>query len=42
MKTAKIDLVLGDGSGRYTGDLEENDSIDEGENYNDTETNDEF
>lgn len=42
MKTAKIDLVLGDGSGRYTGDLEENDSIEEGENYNDTETNDEF
>jgi len=42
MKTAKIDLVLGDGSGRYTGDLEENDSIQEGETYNETDNNDEF
>ena len=42
MKTAKIDLVLGDGSGRYTGDLEENDSIEEGENNIETQTNDEF
>ncbi len=42
MKTAKIDLVLGDGSGRYTGDLEENDSIQGGETDNETENNDEF
>tara|TARA_R100001369_G_scaffold21881_3_gene39694 strand:- start:1053 stop:1685 length:633 start_codon:yes stop_codon:yes gene_type:complete len=42
MKTAKIDLVLGDGSGRYTGDLEENDSIQEGDIDNETENNDEF
>ncbi|HSM63287.1 MAG TPA: hypothetical protein VK833_05050, partial [Gillisia sp.] len=42
MKTAKIDLILGDGSGRYTGDLNENDSIEGSEADNENENNDEF
>ena len=42
MKTAKIDLILGDGSGRYTGDLNENDSIEGSEADNVIENNDEF
>ncbi len=42
MKTAKIDLVLGDGSGRYTGDLNENDSNEGSETINENENNDEF
>ncbi len=42
MKTAKIDLVLGDGSGRYTGDLNEDDSIEGDGIDNDNDNNDEF
>ncbi len=42
MKTATIDLVLGDGSGRYTGDLEEVEQSEGNEANNENESNDEF
>jgi hypothetical protein len=42
VKTAKIDLILGDGSGLYSGDLNENDSIEGNEADNENENNDEF
>ena len=37
MKTSKIDLILGDGSGRYNGNLDNDDDNDGTQDTNDTE-----
>ena len=42
MKTSVIDLVLGDGSGQYSGGFNEADSLQVDEYENETENNDEF
>ncbi len=42
MKTSVIDLVLGDGSGQYTGDSEEADTLQVDENENEKGNDDEF
>jgi beta-lactam-binding protein with PASTA domain len=42
MKTSVIDLVLGDGSGQYGGDLNEADTLQVDENENETGNDDEF
>ena len=42
MKTSVIDLVLGDGSGQYGGDLNEEDTLKVDENENETGNDDEF
>lgn len=42
MKTSVIDLVLGDGSGHYSGDSNETDTLQVDENENETGNDDEF